>query len=215
MHPSEPVIYSDRMAVVELASKDASVRDALAEWNVGKVDKRDRVHFCGMVRLDSGRTAVFLPRGSSQSVPAAALTMKTLSRFGRDSTNRDFISEGDTGNSGILAVIASLADDFHSHGLFRERQRIRSRNTGKPDWQRTISRERSFVVEDGSDIYPNIATTRVIDSNDTLLAQIQTVVMEEILVQHGWWLGESRSRRNELRWCQRPPYLRVSRSPGQ
>jgi hypothetical protein len=209
MHDSVPSLYFDRMLVADLVLRDPRLRDAMAAWNVGKTDRKERVHFCGMIYLDGGQTAVFLPRGIAPTIRSAAMTMSTLCRFGRDASNRNFAWDGEAGNPGMLVVIARLAADFRENGLFRERQRLRTRNTGKPDWKRTVSREQPYINEDGGDVFPDIATTRTIDSNDTLLAQIQTVVLEEILTHHGWWLGDVRSRRNELLWCKRLPYPRA------
>lgn len=199
------IIYHDRMAVALLKEKDESILNAFQKWRIGKVDSKERIHFCGLVRLQGGRTAVFLPRHlDSSSTDSAKLTMEVLSRFGKDSLNRDFISDGDHGNSGVLAVIAKLATDFRQNGLFVERQRIQSRNSGKPDWKRTVVREQVISSPEFGDIYQNISTTKAVDSADTFIARVQAVVMTEIIDTHGWWLDGIKSRRSEFRWIPPP-----------
>lgn len=199
------LIHSDRMPVKGLAAKDEPLLDAMNEWGIGKVDSKETIHFCGLVRDKEGRTAIFLPRSmQDKSISAARLTMRTLAHFGQTTSNRKFDTDGDHGNPGSLAVIHRLARDFQKFGLFAERQRVRSRNSGKPDWKRTVTRKRAYGIEGSDEVFPDIATTRTIDSNDTLLAQLQTAIIEEIIEQHGWWLEGARARRSELRWQKKP-----------
>jgi hypothetical protein len=202
---SNLAIYSDRMPVGSLGSDNAPLLDAMKQWDIGKVASKGTIHFCGLVRDSKGRTAVFLPRSlQDRSVSAARLTMKALARYGQSAANRSFSTDGDLGNPGTLAVIQRLAADFQNHGLFVERQRIRSRNSGKPDWKRTVTRERAYASDGGDEVFPDIATTRSIDSSETLLAQVQAAVMGEIIEQHGWWLEGASARRSELRWQKKP-----------
>jgi hypothetical protein len=202
---SSLAIYSDRMNVESLGTDNASLLEAMEQWGIGKVATKGTVHFCGLVRDPEGRTAVFLPRSlPDRSISAARVTMKVLAQYGKSAASRSFLTDGDLGNPGTLAVIQRLAADFQNYGLFVERQRIRSRNSGKPDWKRTVTRERAFASEGGDEVFPDIATTRSIDSSETLLAQVQAAVMDEIIDQHGWWLEGANARRSELKWQKKP-----------
>ena len=204
------MILSDRIPVVELAILRDDILTAMRQWGIGRVDERDKVSFCGIVQLAHGPTVVFLPRRTETGNPKlAALTMKALARYGNDAQSREFENDTAPGNSGLLSVIRHLATDFQHHGIFSERMRIRGRNSGKPDWRRTVSNERSILLDDGSTIYTDLATTKSIDSNETPLAQIQAVVLAEILDAHGWWLDGALSRRNELRLHKRPHQKRA------
>ncbi|WIV50279.1 LlaJI family restriction endonuclease [Marivivens sp. LCG002] len=135
--------------------------------------------------------------------------MSALARFGRNTSHRDFQSDGEHGSTGILSVISRLAADFRQNGLFSERQRIRAKNIGKPDWKRTVSRERAYALDGVGDVFPDIATTRTIDSGETLLAQIQAAVLTEIIEDHGWWIEGIRSRRADLRLQKYPSIKRT------
>ncbi len=202
---NEPLIFQDRISIDALGGLHTAVLQAMKEREIGKVDRNNQVHFCGIVRSKAGQVAVFLPRAIGlKSLQNAKLTMSVLARYGREVAKRDFETDGDSGNSGMLAVIARLGEDFRQNGLFVERQRIRSKNVGKPDWKRTVTRERAFVVEGIGEIYPDIATTRTVDSSETLLAQVQAAVMDEIIEDHGWWIDGIQPRRAELRWQKLP-----------
>ena len=207
---TDPVIHLDRMAVRSLGAEDAPLLYAMNEWGIGKVGSKETVHFCGLVRDNEGRTAIFLPRSMrDQSMTTARLTMRVLARYGQSAANRRFATDGDHGNPGTLSVIQLLAADFQNYGLFVERQRVRSRNSGKPDWKRTVTRERAFASEGADEVFPNIPTTRAIDSSENLLAQVQAAVIGEIIEHHGWWLDGARARRSELRWQKKPHQPRV------
>lgn len=185
----------DRTGLAELEREAPGLPDVLSKRGLAKVrgaTGRERLQFCGMVRLPDGTTTVFLPLSLRAATGSPALLMSALARFGRESPLRPFESEGDSGNCGLLSVIARLAEDFRAYGLFSERQRIRTRDNGKPDWSRTIKRERAFP---GTDIFGTLHTTRWIDSRETLLAQVQAAVITEIMEMHGWWLeGLARHR---------------------
>ena len=205
---NEPDIFYDRVAVSDLGQRSGALLEVLREYKIGKVDRKERVHFCGMVREATGKLTIFLPHGAERNLSAARLIMSTLARYGRDSANRSFSIDGDVGNPGTLSVIARLAEDFCEHGLFVERQRVRTRNSGKPDWKRTVSRERAFHLDGVGEIYADIATSRAVNSSDTLLAQVQAMVMSEIVDEHGWWLKGVRSRRSDLNRVQLPKQRR-------
>lgn len=205
---NEPDIFYDRVAVSDLGKRSRELLEVLRKYKIGKVDRKERVHFCGMVREPTGKLNIFLPHGAERDRAAARLTMLTLARYGNDSANRSFSTDGESGNSGTLAVITQLAEDFRKNGLLHERQRIITRNSGKPDWKRTVSRERAFYLEGTGEIFVDITTSRAVNSSDTLLAQIQAMVMSEIVDEHGWWLEGIRSRGSALNRVQRPKQKR-------
>lgn len=193
------------MSLEELELRDPLVFDALRQRGQGKVDARKRLHFCGMIRLPGGRTAVFLPLALEDSGSHPSLTMAVLARYGRDVPDRMYDAEGNAGNCGFLSVVSRISDDFRAYGLFSERQRIRGLNAGKPDWARTIKRERLLPE---SDVFENLVTSRWIDSRETLIAQIQAVIIKEIVQVHGWWLEGLDGHRGRLRDTPRPAYPR-------
>ena len=205
---NEPNIFYDRVAVSDLGKRSGTLLEVLREYKIGKVDRKERVHFCGMVREPTGKITIFLPHGAERGRAAARLTMSTLARYGRDSANRSFSTDGEAGNAGTLSIIAQLAEDFRKNGLLVERQRVRTRNAGKPDWKRTVSRERAFYFEGTGEIYADIATSRAVNRSDTLLAQIQALVMFEIVDDHGWWLEGIQSRGSALNRAQLPKLKR-------
>lgn len=196
---NDPKLFHDRIAVRELGERNVALLNVLREQQIGRVDRKQKVHFCGMIRKETGEVSVFLPHGAEATIASARLTMSVLARYGKDMPDRKFNRDDEVGNSGMLSVIKRLADDFLQNGVFAEPQRIRTRNSGKPNWKRTVTREQAFQLDGTGEVYTDIATSRTVKSNETLLARIQAHVLTEIIDEHGWWLDGIHSRRSDFR----------------
>lgn len=208
-----PHLFSDRMAKAKLANHSDTIVATMQKWGIGRVDEKDTVHFCGLIHHPTEGTFVFLPReaqtrNTEKDLKTAALTMRTLVKFGTETSKRDLEADGDLGNLGTLSVIKRLADDFRGHGLFFERGRRETRNSGKPDWVKTIKREIPFPNSLGEPIFANIRTSRSVKTTDAILAQIQAAVLLEILNTHGWWITGLAPRKTELISSQPPRFPR-------
>jgi hypothetical protein len=189
------VLY-DRTSLSDLSDNAPDLLRVMREWRIGKVDEKQSVHFCGIVRLSNQKSFVFIPRSLNVCCfNAGQMTMAALARYGADVSDREFSDDGSNGNPNFLAIVHKLARDFLDHGIIRERHRISSKNSGKPDWKRTLPRRVGFLNENGDLLFDQIITSKNIDSIESLLADIQVHVMSEILEQHGWWLNLSRSSR--------------------
>ena len=159
-------------------------------------------------------SAVFLPREaktgtSDYDYETAKLTMKALARFSIETSNRQFQDDGETGNPELLSVIKKLSDDFIKNGLFFERIRKDTLNSGKANWGKTIKRELPMPNKFKQPIFINIHSSRSRRSHDTLLAQIQAAVINEIHQAHSWWLNNMSGRISELSSCNRPQFPRT------
>lgn len=215
MRTNLPVFFSDRDPVSHLDRHADDVVQAMRKWGIGRVDERDRVNFCGLIHRPEEGAVVFLPREAKTGDPTfdlqtASLTMKALARFGAETSKRNFANDGESGNPGVLSVIKRLSDDFRDRGLFSERVRHRTRNSGKPNWTRTVTREIAMPGYKGQPVFTDIRTSRTASSSDALLAQIQAAVIREIHGAHAWWLSGTSSRRQELLSCLRPPFPRTT-----
>lgn len=202
-------ILQDRTDLSQLADEHPALASELRSTRIGIKAGRSALQFCGLAGVSEECSFVFLPRKSytgiaEQDLKTARLTMHALARFGRDMTDRLGVATGGEGDTGRLAVVADLAKDFLLFGIYSERTRHRSRSSGKPDWPRTVIREQSYVGSDGSVVYQDIRTTRTKDSHDSVLAQIQAVVMLEITRQHGWWIDGLTGREDELKRYTQP-----------
>lgn len=214
MQIRRPRILADRDPVAALDKHASAVLSVMRKWDLGRIDDRETVHFCGLINHPDTGAVVFLPRSATTGdtetdYRTAVLTMKALARFGAEVSKREFEGGGENGNPGTLSVIKRLADDFRDHGLMEARKRIRGRNSGKPDWKRTIYHETATRNLRGQPIYAEIRTVRSSRSTEMLLAQIQAEVMREIIAMHGWWLLGVASRRNELVGTSRPEFPRA------
>lgn len=215
MKTDGPEILMDRILISDLADKNTAVLDFLRENRIGKTDvtsenqKPKIVQFCGLLTKGTECSYVFLPRqsqwGSREfNLSTAALTMQVLAKYGRDVEARKGGSEGEYGATGHLFIIKELADDFRNNGIYSDRTRLKALNSGKPDWNRTIIKERPFITKNNSPIYHQLRTTRTKDSHENLLAQIQAEVLREILNHHGWWLDGIRTKKAELDFFPKP-----------
>ncbi|MEP6355298.1 MAG: LlaJI family restriction endonuclease [Hyphomicrobiales bacterium] len=183
----------------------------MRDWRLGRLDEKDTVHFCGLVHHPENGAVVFLPREArtgvlGEDLQTASMTMRALARFGNETSKREFDDDGEAGNPSALSVIKRLADDFRDHGLFSERTRQHTKNSGKPDWVRTIKREIAMPNRKDQPIFTEICSSRATNTSKTLLAQIQAAVLREILATHGWWLLGIKAKKNELISCQTPSF---------
>ena len=213
MYPDLPVFFSDREHVSVLEKCDQPVLAALQENDIGRLDEKKTVHFCGLIHHPENGTVVFLPREAKTGDPdvdleTASLTMRALTRYAAGTSKREYEDEGDVGDLGTLVVLKRLADDFRDHGLYSERVRQQTRNAGKADWVRTVKKEVAMLDRKGNPVFSDIRTSRATRNTDAILAQIQAAVIREIHHAHGWWLSAISSRREELVSCPMPPFPR-------
>lgn len=186
-----PVFFSDRDPVAVLDRQAHNLVAAMREWGVGRVDERDTVHFCGLIYHPERGMVAFLPREAKTGdanidLETASLTMRSLARYGAETSQRDFEDDGEAGNPGTLSVIKRLADDFRTHGLFSERIRQQTRNSGKPEWTSTVKRELALPGLNNQPVFADIRTSRTTRRSDAVLAQIQAAIIREIHLAHSW-----------------------------
>ena len=213
MRPAEkPVFHADRTPFGDL---DRDVVETLRQLDGARVkDEHNNVQFCGLVHGPDIGSHMFLPRtamctgNEDENLEIAKLTMKALARYGAETSKKEFEDLGEKSNAGALAIIRRLTDDFRENGLFSERMRLQTRNSGKPDWMRTLKREFAVPNSKKQPVFANIRTSRQVRSNDALLTQIQAAVLREILKQHGWWLPGGFSAKSQLVTCPDPPFRR-------
>lgn len=205
----EPVIFPDRVPIEILKKDHPQVLDALRENNIGKIETKNTVHFCGLASVTNGPSVFFLPRqtGPSELNPQnglAGLTMQVLARFGREVESRKGASRISSDNSSLIALIHDLAKDFSQNGIYAERVRYYSKNQGKPNWPRTLSKKLPFWSSDSALVYSDIVTRKALDAHENPLSIIQGEVLREIMTRHSWWLGGLKSRTNELYSFKKP-----------
>ena len=213
LKPKIPKIFSDRDRVDDLISNAENVYQAMLNSGYGKLEQNDKVQFCGMVYHPVDGIAVFLPREAKTGISdydceTARLTMNALAKFSIETSKSLFQDDGEIGNPELLSVIKKISDDFRDNGLFFERLRNNTINSGKANWGKTIKHELPMPNKIKQPIFINIHTSRSARSNDTLLAQIQAAILSEIQQAHSWWLDSISGRINELYSCNRPNFPR-------
>jgi len=189
-------VLRDRMALATLSAQSPDLLETIRTLGGPKYFEKNTVHFCGLVGTPSGELGVFIPRNSTgltdstKDLKTACLTMQALARYGRETESRSGLEAGDEEPVSVLPVIHDLAQDFARYGLYAERLRYKSRDSGKPDWKSTISSEVPLLTKTGTAVYPDMRTTRVLDTRDIPLARIQAAIILEVSARHGWWLGD-------------------------
>ncbi len=210
-----PSFHSDRDPVEVLRKNNPTIFECLKSAVVGAINERYKgIQFCGLLHHAKTGSHMFLPRsviGSAdekKNLEAAKLTMRALTRYGSETSRKEFEDYGGNENAGLLGVVKRLTDDFRENGLFMERRRINTLNSGKPNWPLTIKREIGVPSRKGQQIFSDIRSSRPVRSQDALLTQIQAAVLREIFKIHGWWLGSGFPSKTQLVTCPEPPFRR-------
>lgn len=212
--PDEPRVLQDRVGVQYLEERYRKLTSELRRQDQGKTLQKDTVHFCGLACTSSSESYVFVPRKALRSSAAenqriARTTMRVLAKYGQDTRDRQGLSSVENGNVGLISTVQDLADDFRRYGIFAERLRYATRNSGKPNWPRTAVRELAMVSGNGNIVYPNIRTSRTSNAHESVLARVQVAVLLEIAEYHGWWLDGLQGREAELKAYASPNFPRL------
>jgi len=203
MKTVSPIFLQDRTDLAQVALEYPDFVSDLSQSHFDILKGRPMLQFCGIVSIGDTQSFVVLPRKSFTGVPhqdldTARLTMRVLTRFGRDMKDRLGASSGDSDVTSRLSLSHEIAVDFIQYGIFHQRTLRRARSSGKPNWINTISKETALFSADGTIVYPEIRTTRSRDSHDSLLTQVQVAVLLEISRLHGWWIDGLSGREDEL-----------------
>lgn len=208
-----PRVLQDRFPVRQLEEQYPELAAELRIQDQGKTLSKETVHFCGLVCSNSARSYVFVPRKAQrdsalENQHVARATMKVLAKYGQDTRDRIGVSPSEDGTIGLISTVRELVTDFQEYGIFSERVRYTTRNSGKYNWARTVARELAMVSQNSNIVYPNIISSRSLNAHDSILAQIQVAVLLEITEHHGWWLEGLYGREAELRGYALPDFSR-------
>ncbi len=192
-HTVEIEFLPDRLSKAEFEITHPSAAKSLrARWSIMMDNSRELVAWVGIAHADTSGATVFLPHGSpsltADRCMLAKPLMEAILRFARERGRG-----GDASNDEGLnqtALLADIAADYRDHGLYTHRERICTRNAGKPDWPRTIKNEPAFKGANGASVYSEFRGVRPSTFDTNLIALIQGEVVSEIASIHGWWLGE-------------------------
>ncbi len=212
--PDEPRVLQDRVAVRYLEDRYQRLTSELRRQDQGKTLKNETVHFCGLACTSSSESYIFAPRktlgdSATENQRIARTTMRVLARYGQETRDRQGLSSAEDGNAGLISTIQDLDDDFRRFGVFAERVRYATKNSGKANWPRTAARELPLVSGNGNIVYPNIRTSRTSNAHESVLARVQVGVLIEIAEHHGWWLDGLQGRVAALKAYASPNFPRL------
>jgi hypothetical protein len=185
-------IFEDRMSVRQLREQAPKVLELMSSAQIGKVDEKQSVHFCGIIDTGDNNVCVFLPRKSKTkshevNLQIAKTTMRCLAKYGKSRPLLGRITPNGE-NTGLLATIKALCDDFFEYGIFVERTRRIGRGSGRPDWAKTLTRRTPFFSKNGVPIFNEIISSLSCSSYNAQISQIQASILAEISSNHGWWI---------------------------
>jgi hypothetical protein len=185
-----PITYlRDRHSKADLEIEYPEVARSLrARWSLMMENKKELVAWVGIARACGNDSVVFLPHGGPARNEFASRLMSAIVRFARENRRSGEALHDNGPNQ--AALLADLAADFRDHGIYFERERVRTRNSGKPDWGRTARQTMAFPDSDDRPIYLEIATTRPATATTNVIATIQRDVISELARDHGWWLRD-------------------------
>lgn len=151
------------------------------------------VTFCGSVITKQG-ISVFFPRNSSlpanstkASFRLAAQYIKAIRRYTQERSSKiDSFDGGEHlfGNQS-LDLIIRLIEDYCANGLYSQRLTERVVNSGRPDWNRTISKQTPFPTR-GGPIYLDIHGSKRRYTSDCEIARIQAEIIQELDASYAW-----------------------------
>ncbi|WP_068310474.1 LlaJI family restriction endonuclease [Polycladidibacter hongkongensis] len=205
----ELLLFNDRCVVEVLESASPESLALLRRLGKGKTERKNSIHFCGMIHGDNGKASFFLPRQTGQTIENASLVLDCLAKYGREVTSRTGNWHADSGNAGLLYIIKALAEDFLAYGIYADRVRVASRDSGKPAWRETVRKEIPLLSQGGNVVYPAFRTTRTTDARNFPLSRVQAVVMCEIAEKFGWWLCGLSAHKAVLKSYDRPTEQRA------
>jgi len=211
-----PELLQDRMPITVLQSAYPQLFDFITAHYPQAIKDKETLHFCGVACPEKNRSYVFLPRGSTNkhSISDARLTMNALARYGQDVESRIGNNATEGGDTNLAATIRNIVTDYQRNGLYSQRLRIRSRNTGKPDWKRTLQRRIPLLDRKGRPVYSDLDCTRFLSAPENLLATVQALTLRQILSAHGWWTSLDQSLLAETADIRTPNLAEVQIAPA-
>lgn len=203
-----PTFLQDRMPIAILETQYPELLEFISTEYPQSVKDKQTVHFCGVACPGNEQSFAFVPRGAPSGFLNcdARLTMTSLARYGQDVESRIGNDATEGGDSSLAATIQSIVQDYRRNGLYAQRLRIRSRDSGKPDWKRTLQRHAPLINREGTPIYVQLESSRFLNATENLLATIQAETLRDILSKHGWWTGLDKSVLSDVSEISQPDH---------
>ncbi|MDA8912960.1 LlaJI family restriction endonuclease [Pseudomonadales bacterium] len=154
-----------------------------------------------MIMIENA-TAVFFPRSvdapvdKKQQVILASELIRALEMYARQSqTKVNHLDEGaDRVGTENLSLILELLNDYRLNGLYSRRQKIRTVNSGTPNWKATISQDASIHRPGSSPVYLDYRGTRRRHYADSEVSRIHAGIIRGIDERYSWILSGKTGR---------------------
>lgn len=195
-------VYHDRAHLSTLPTK---VKHELSKHSL-LLDKDNSVMFCGMV-VDDGAAHVFFPRNATISKGDDKLLISKASQLLQAIYRYSLISNSTktADNEGVeligdsqLGLIIDLLSDYQRNGLYTHKYSLSVKNTGKPDWNKTISKSIAFMSSRGP-VYFDIYGRKQHYNQDNEITLIHASVLSFLFERFGWLISDTSNSLTKLR----------------
>ncbi|WP_396588247.1 LlaJI family restriction endonuclease [Bermanella sp. R86510] len=185
--------FNDSQSITDLPP---NIADEVVQRNLVSIGDSFNVSFCGL--LVRGRDLiVFLPKTvdltsltNEEKVKVSSELMRAVSMYGEASKTRVNLSDSYEGIEGDsqLDLIISLLRNYQEMGLYTRRRSSKALNTGKPNWNKTISTGLSFPNAKSIPVYLDVISSKSDFFNDSEVARIQAHIIREVDEKYSWIL---------------------------
>lgn len=204
-------IYHDRALIDSIPS---DVKNILYSHKL-LLDKDRNIQFCGMVISDN-HAHVFFPRNSALATvtkgieSSSRLFIQAIYNFSLQSKAIQYADDEGAGFVGEsqLGSIMSLLKDYQINGLYSHRLTETVFNSGKTNWNKTISRSTAFPSENGA-VYFDTWGTKHRYSQESEVTKIHAAVMRMLISRFGW-LVSSDFKGQDLKQVPTPKSTKLS-----
>lgn len=156
-----------------------------------------RVCFCGLIQSDT-HSYVFLPRKmpkEKELVPNLFSSIRQYSKHSENIYHPD--DEGDNfRGKNELQLVTSILSDFHTNGIYTRRNRLKKKNTGKPNWSRTMKNFNPFFSSNGA-IYFDYSGSMTTNQSDSEVSRIHAYIVKTLDNTYGKILFGFQSYRDD------------------
>lgn len=199
-------VYHDRSY---LSSLPAKIKQELSKHSLLS-DKDKSVKFCGLIVAD-GIAHVFSPRNAilnnsdEKSLKSqASQLIQAIYRYSLISNS--IKNANDEGSELIgdsqLGLIIELVTDFQKNGLYTHKYSVSVKNTGKPDWKKTISNSIAFLSSRGP-VYFDIHGKKQHFNQDNEISKIHAGILTILFERFGWLFSNASNSLLKLKMVDR------------
>lgn len=191
-------IYHDRSHISKVSN---DIKTILRDNNL-LLNKDKHINFCGMV-LHENQAHIFFPRNSALAITviekqkASRLFIQAIYKFSQQSKAINYVNDNgvDFIGKSQLGLVMSILKDFQINGLYSQRLIDTVFNSGKTNWNKTISRSIACPTHNGP-IYFDTWGNKHRYSRKSEITKIHAAVIKQLINNLGWLVSDDLETKN-------------------